>query len=93
MKVPKNCQVSLFTFLIRNSLKVLEGTIWGKWSIWGFKTFYWTPPAPLEELDIAEKAIRADMTIGEGTESGFFDDYYDTENEIVTAQIGVHGEY
>lgn len=37
-------------------------------------------------------ALRADMTFGEETESGYFDGYYDLDNSIVTEQAAVHGE-
>lgn len=40
-----------------------------------------------------EAAIRADMIIGEEDESGFFDEYYDLDSEIVMAQANYHGAY
>ncbi len=38
-------------------------------------------------------AIRADMSIGEEYESGFYDDYYDLDGTLVQNQIAAHGEY
>ena len=38
-------------------------------------------------------AIRADMSIGEEYESGFYDDYYDLDGTLVKNQIAAHGEY
>ena len=40
-----------------------------------------------------EAAIRADMAIGEEQESGYADEYYDLDSDIVKAQIAAHGEY
>lgn len=37
-------------------------------------------------------AIRADMAIGEDRESGFYDEYYDLESDIVKDQVQAHGE-
>lgn len=37
-------------------------------------------------------ALRADMALGEEYESGFFDQYYDLEGELVQDQIRYHGE-
>jgi len=39
-----------------------------------------------------EKAIRADMAIGEEKESGFVDEYYDLDSDIVRTQAEYHGE-
>ena len=38
-------------------------------------------------------ALRADMAIGEGYESGGFDSYYNPHNIRVVAQANVHGDY
>lgn len=38
-------------------------------------------------------AIRADMGTGEDDESGFCDEYYDLDSDIVQAQIDAHGGY
>ena len=38
-------------------------------------------------------AIRADMAIGEDSESGFYDQYYDLESDLVKNQAEVHGEF
>ena len=38
------------------------------------------------------RAIRADMAIGEEYESGYFDDYYDVDSELIKEQIENHGE-
>ena len=38
------------------------------------------------------RAIRADMAIGEEYESGYFDDYYDEDGKLVKEQIEYHGE-
>ena len=40
-----------------------------------------------------ESAIRADMAIGEEYESGFYDEYYDLNSDLVKAQANAHGEY
>jgi hypothetical protein len=40
-----------------------------------------------------EAAIRADMAIGEEAESGFYNEYYDLDSDIVIAQANEHGEY
>lgn len=40
-----------------------------------------------------EAAIRADMAVGEEYESGFYDDYYDLNSDIVKGQVNAHGEY
>ena len=40
-----------------------------------------------------DAAIRADMSIGEEYESGFYDDYYDLNSNIVKGQVNAHGEY
>lgn len=40
-----------------------------------------------------DAAIRADMSVGEEYESGFYDDYYDLNSSIVVAQKNAHGEY
>ena len=33
------------------------------------------------------------MAIGEDNESGFFDEYYDLNSDIVQAQAAVHGNH
>lgn len=38
------------------------------------------------------RALRADMAVGEEYESGFYDDYYDLDSDIVRAQAEAHGE-
>ena len=38
-------------------------------------------------------AIRADMAIAEEDESGYYDEYYDLEGDLVKAQAEIHGEY
>lgn len=40
-------------------------------------------------------ALRADMTVGEDTDSGeeLYDEYYDLTSDLVQAQIAEHGEY
>ncbi len=43
-------------------------------------------------LDSYEKAIRADMAIGEEYQSGITDQYYDLNSDIVQEQILYHGE-
>lgn len=40
-----------------------------------------------------DAAIRADMSVGEEYESGFYDVYYDLDSSIVNAQAAAHGEY
>lgn len=40
-----------------------------------------------------EKAIRADIAIGEEYESGVFDAYYNLNSDLVKEQIKYHGEY
>lgn len=40
-----------------------------------------------------EKALRADMAVGEEDESGIFDEYYKLNSDIVRAQAAIHGEY
>lgn len=40
-----------------------------------------------------ERALRADMGIGEEYESGITDQYYDLDSDIVQEQIDYHGEY
>ena len=40
-----------------------------------------------------ERAVRADMAIGEEYESGFYDEYYDLNSSIVVAQRNTHGGY
>ena len=40
-----------------------------------------------------DAAIRADMSIGEEYESGFYDEYYDLNSDIVKGQANAHGEY
>ena len=39
------------------------------------------------------RALRADMAIGEESESGGYDQYYDLSSSIVIAQKNAHGEY
>ncbi len=43
-------------------------------------------------LDWYGSAIKADMQIGEEKESGYYDEYYDPNNKMVTDQAKVHGE-
>jgi len=43
-------------------------------------------------LDWYEAAIKADMSIAEGSNNDFFDKYYDLESDIVQAQANAHGE-
>lgn len=38
-------------------------------------------------------ALRADISLGEEYESGFWDQYYDLNDELVQQQIKYHGEY
>ncbi len=38
-------------------------------------------------------AIRADMAVREEYKSGFYDDYYDLNSDIVKGQANAHGEY
>ena len=45
------------------------------------------------EIDLNyERAIRADMAMGEEVESGITDKYYDLSSDIVQDQIQYHGE-
>jgi hypothetical protein len=46
-----------------------------------------------EEPLVYERALRADMAIGEEAQSGISDDYYDLNSNIVRSQASVHGEY
>lgn len=47
---------------------------------------------PLHSGQTYERAIRADMAIGEEYESGVADQYYDPNSTLVQAQTNVHGE-
>lgn len=38
-------------------------------------------------------ALRSEMGVGEEDESGFYDEYYDLESDLVQAQAETHGEY
>ena len=40
-----------------------------------------------------KRALRSEMGLGEEPESGFYDEYYDLESDIVQAQAAIHGEY
>ena len=40
-----------------------------------------------------EAGLRADMAIGEENESGYFDEYYDLNGDLVQAQARIHGTY
>ena len=53
----------------------------------------WKTDIPMIGNKWYEAAVRADMAIGEEYESGFYDEYYDLDSDIVKAQAEVHGEY
>lgn len=53
----------------------------------------WQSNIPILGNEWYERAIRADMAIGEEYESGFYDEYYDLDSAIVRAQADAHGEY
>ena len=53
----------------------------------------WKSDLPIVGDDWYESAVRADMAIGEDYESGFYDEYYDLNSDIVKAQAKYHGEY
>ena len=41
---------------------------------------------------VYERAVRADMAIGEENESGITDQYYNLDSDIVQEQVRYHGE-
>ena len=43
--------------------------------------------------DWYKSALRSEMGVGEEDESGFYDEYYDLESDLVQAQAAAHGEY
>ena len=43
--------------------------------------------------DWYHSAIRSEMGVGEDSDSGFYDDYFDLESDMVQAQAREHGEY
>ena len=40
-----------------------------------------------------KRALRLEMGLGEESESGFYDKYYNLESDLVQAQAAIHGEY
>lgn len=59
-----------------------------KYHAYALETWY----GKVNLLDAYEKAIRADMAIGEGNLLGIGDDFYDLNSDIVQEQILYHGE-
>ncbi len=59
-----------------------------KYHAYALETWY----GDLNLLNAYERAIRADMAIGEETQSGITDQYYDLNSDIVQEQVRYHGE-
>ena len=59
-----------------------------KYHAYALETWY----GDLNLLNAYERAIRADMAIGEETQSGITDQYYDLNSDIVQEQVQYHGK-